>query len=71
MTPDEVRIAMSPFGQIDSKIARQHKGTGLGLPICKSLVELHGGTLVVESAPGKGTTVVATFPQERLVRFAA
>ncbi|MBS0469672.1 MAG: PAS domain S-box protein [Proteobacteria bacterium] len=66
MSAADVRVALSPFGQIDSKIARQHKGTGLGLPICKQLVELHGGTLSVDSAPGKGTTMTATFPAERV-----
>jgi signal transduction histidine kinase len=68
---EDVKVALSPFGQIDSKLARQHKGTGLGLPICKSLVELHGGTFALESAPGKGTTVIVTFPTERVIRAAA
>jgi PAS domain S-box-containing protein len=71
MTREDIKVALSPFGQIDSKMARKHQGTGLGLPICKSLVELHGGTLTVESQPGKGTTVIAAFPAERLVRAAA
>jgi signal transduction histidine kinase len=71
MKPEDIKVAMSPFGQIDSKMARKHQGTGLGLPICKSLVELHGGTLSLESEPGKGTTVIAAFPAERLIRAAA
>jgi len=69
--PEDIKHALSPFGQIDSKLAREHKGTGLGLPICKSLIELHGGAFALESAPGTGTTVTATFPATRLVRVAA
>jgi PAS domain S-box-containing protein len=66
MKATDIATALSAFGQIDSKIARQHKGTGLGLPISKSLIELHGGTLTVVSAPGAGTTMTAHFPAARL-----
>jgi PAS domain S-box-containing protein len=71
MKPEDIVVALAAFGQIDSKIARQHQGTGLGLPITKSLIELHGGTLSVESAPGKGTTMTATFPAWRVAAQAA
>jgi two-component system cell cycle sensor histidine kinase PleC len=71
MEPEEVRTALMPFGQIDSMIARQHKGTGLGLPISKSLIELHGGRLSISSQPNKGTTLTVTFPAERVCRAAA
>ncbi|HEX2592937.1 MAG TPA: ATP-binding protein [Rhizomicrobium sp.] len=67
MTPDQVEVALSPFGQIDSKLARKHEGTGLGLPICRSLMEMHGGTLDVTSIPDVGTTMTATFPAKRIV----
>jgi signal transduction histidine kinase len=67
MTPSDIAIALSPFGQIDSHIARKHQGTGLGLPICQSLMELHGGTIEIESAPNAGTTLTARFPVERVV----
>ncbi|HNB28013.1 MAG TPA: ATP-binding protein, partial [Alphaproteobacteria bacterium] len=50
------------FGQIDSQFNRKYEGTGLGLPIVKGIVELHGGTLEIKSEPGKGTTVVVRFP---------
>jgi len=66
MTKGEVEVALSPFGQIDTMIARKHEGTGLGLPICKSLMELHGGEIVIESEPGVGTTLTARFPAERI-----
>ena len=71
MNPDEIRVALMPFGQVDSKVARQHKGTGLGLPISKSLIELHGGELRIQSEPGKGTTLLAIFPVSRVCRAAA
>ena len=66
MKDSDIAVALSAFGQIDSKIARKHKGTGLGLPISKSLIELHGGTLTIASAPGEGTTMTAHFPAARL-----
>jgi signal transduction histidine kinase len=43
-------------------------GTGLGLPICKGLMELHGGSIALASQPGKGTTVTASFPPSRTVK---
>jgi signal transduction histidine kinase len=67
MSAPEIEIALSPFGQIDSKLARKNEGTGLGLPICKSLVQLHGGEMVVTSSPGEGTTMSAKFPAFRTV----
>lgn len=45
-------------------------GTGLGLPICKGLMELHGGSIALASQPGKGTTVTASFPPARTVKTA-
>jgi signal transduction histidine kinase len=46
-------------------------GTGLGLPLAKELVELHGGTLSLESAPGRGTTVTIRLPGRVATRAAA
>ena len=46
---------------------RSYEGSGLGLPLCKSLIEAHGGTLEIESEPGIGTKVRVTFPPERAV----
>ena len=62
---DEIPRALQPFGQIDNSLTRPHGGTGLGLPLAKRLVELHGGTLTLDSEPGRGTTVSFTLPPER------
>ncbi len=53
-----------PFAQAENPDIRQSKGTGLGLPITKYLVELHGGTIDVESQEGKGTSFIVTLPKE-------
>ena len=58
----EMHVALAPFGQIDSQFNRKYEGTGLGLPIVKGIVELHGGTLEIGSQPGNGTTVVVRIP---------
>jgi signal transduction histidine kinase len=68
MTAAEIEVALSPFGQVDSRLARKHDGTGLGLPICRSLLELHGGELRLTSTPNVGTTLTAWFPPQRLIR---
>ena len=68
MSAEDMEQALTPFGQAESDIAREQEGTGLGLPLTKHLVELHGGSLTIESAPGAGTTIRATFPAARLRR---
>ena len=62
MTPLEREQAMKPYGQIRSEIATHSVGTGLGLPLSRSLAELHGGRLDVESEKGRGTTVKVWLP---------
>jgi PAS domain S-box-containing protein len=62
MTSDEVQRALQPFQQIDNSFSRRYEGTGLGLPLTKSLVELHGGELVIESEPGVGTIITVRLP---------
>jgi signal transduction histidine kinase len=71
MSADDIKTAMSAYGQIDSTIARKHKGTGLGLPISRSLAELHGGSLCIHSMPGQGTEIRFLLPASRLVGPAA
>jgi len=66
MTEDEQQMALQPFTQIDNRLTRSVKGTGLGLPLTKRLVELHGGRMEMSSVPGKGTTVTLLFPASRL-----
>jgi signal transduction histidine kinase len=68
MTADELLIAMQPFRQVDHSVSRRFEGTGLGLPLTKAFVELHGGRLVIDSAPGVGTTACVVFPAARVVR---
>lgn len=67
IAPEEIVTALTPFGQVDSTLARKFEGTGLGLPLAKSFVELHGGALDLESEIGSGTTVTVRLPPERLV----
>jgi PAS domain S-box-containing protein len=67
MSEAEIAVALTPFGQNDNVLARKHHGTGLGLPLAKSLVELHGGRLTIESAPGQGVAARASFPAERIL----
>jgi signal transduction histidine kinase len=65
MTEEEQERALQPFGQAHSSTTRTFGGTGLGLPITQGLVEAHGGTLVINSRPGEGTSVTVTLPSER------
>ncbi|HZF36030.1 MAG TPA: MHYT domain-containing protein [Candidatus Angelobacter sp.] len=67
MAPEHIGIALARFGQVDNRLARRYEGTGLGLPLVKRLVELHGGTLAIASTLGRGTTVTIQLPAERIV----
>ena len=62
MTDQEIQVAMTPFGQVDGGRSRWREGTGLGLPIAKSLVELHGGEMRVQSEKGQGTELWVLLP---------
>ncbi len=62
---EDIPKSLQPFGQIDSSLSRKYAGTGLGLPLVKSLIELHGGKLIIDSEVGFGTTVTALFPRQR------
>lgn len=63
---EDIPLALERFGQIDSDLSRKYEGTGLGLPLSLCLMEHHGGTLEIESETGRGTTVILTFPPERV-----
>ena len=65
ITKEDIPKVLEKFGQIRDGHMHAHEGTGLGLALAKSLMERHGGTLVIESEVGKGTTVTVTFPPER------
>jgi signal transduction histidine kinase len=70
MSPADIPLAMQPFTQLDNRLARRYEGTGLGLPLTRSLVELHGGSLRLESALSEGTTVTVAFPASRTIASA-
>jgi signal transduction histidine kinase len=66
----DLPTVLEPFRQVDNASNRAQAGTGLGLPLTRRLVELHGGALSIESAVGAGTTVTVRLPAAR-VREAA
>jgi PAS domain S-box-containing protein len=68
IAPEDIAVALAPFGQVEGSLNRKHEGTGLGLPLCRAMTELHGGQLAIESTVGAGTTVRVRLPAVRLVR---
>ncbi len=64
---EDIPKAMTPFGQIDSNLNRKFAGTGLGLPLTKHLIEMHSGSLDLQSEVGIGTTATVRLPAERIV----
>lgn len=74
MSPMQIRRAMQPYGRCQvepSQTAPSIGGTGLGLPIARRLVELHNGSLTIDSVPGSGTTVTIELPKTRAMTSAA
>jgi signal transduction histidine kinase len=67
MAPEQIGIAMQPFGQVDNRLSRSNAGTGLGLPLARRLIELHDGLLEIRSRPGQGTDVHIRLPAARVV----
>ena len=66
IAPKDLPKVLAPFEQVDNHLTRTQSGTGLGLPLVKSLIELHGGRFDIASEPGVGTTVTLIFPDWRL-----
>ena len=64
---EDIPKALSQFGQVDSELSRKFDGSGLGLPLAKTFVELHGGTLDLQSELGAGTTVTIRLPAVRIL----
>ncbi|MDQ2890077.1 MAG: HAMP domain-containing histidine kinase [Gemmatimonadota bacterium] len=62
IAPEHQQLIFDEFAQVDSSASRHHHGTGLGLTIARRLVELHGGRIWVESAPGEGARFIFTIP---------
>ena len=65
IAPEDIDKVFERFSQVDGSYTRRHSGTGLGLHLTKKLVELHGGTIRLESEVGVGTTVSVTLPPWR------
>jgi K+-sensing histidine kinase KdpD len=66
MSHEGIAVALQPFAQVEDSYTRTHEGTGLGLPLSKRLVELHGGSLEIESEVGIGTRVHVRLPAARV-----
>ena len=68
MAEEDLTRVMEPFTQVDGSLSRKYEGTGLGLPITRSFMELHGGKLELKSRLGVGTTATMIFPACRTHR---
>jgi signal transduction histidine kinase len=68
IAPEHLQRVMRPFEQVADHLTKENEGAGLGLPIARALIELHGGELVLSSTPGAGTTVALRVPRGRVHR---
>lgn len=71
MSREEITTALEPYGQVRNDFTRTRDGTGLGLPLVKALVDMHGGQLEIASEPGVGTTVTVVMPAHRVLAIKA
>jgi len=62
---EQIERVLEPFHQVEDVLVRRRRGSGLGLPLTRKLMELHGGRLEIASEHGRGTSVRAVFPAER------
>lgn len=65
MAAAQVTASLRLFEQVEGPLNRRHEGLGIGLPLCRHLVRLHGGSLSIDTRPGGGTTVTVDLPTER------
>ena len=68
ISEEDLPKVMEPFAQVESTLSRRYRGTGLGLPLVKTMCELHGGTVALDSELGTGTTATVRFPPERIAQ---
>jgi PAS domain S-box-containing protein len=71
MKADDIPTALSAFGQVDGTLTRRHEGSGLGLPLVQSFMQLHGGQLDIESEEGVGTAARLNFPASQPTQTAS
>ncbi|WP_420345655.1 ATP-binding protein [Pelagibius sp.] len=71
MRQEDIPTVLEPFRRLSSAHDAAYQGAGLGLPLTKALVELHGGAMTLASAPGKGTRVVVTLPAALAAGYSA
>jgi signal transduction histidine kinase len=67
MAPEDLQRVSQPFHQLDARLARRAGGAGIGLHLSRAIAEAHGGALLLDSTPGKGTTAALLLPRARLV----
>lgn len=67
MDEDQIKKALKPFTQVSEGYRKTYQGSGLGLTLTNNFIQQHGGRLEIQSEPGKGTTIAAVFPANRVV----